>query len=60
MFLLNRLTIGHIISRIENNDKVCDDCIKSIYSSKALNTDYFAFVQIKEYKTGCLKHVTNK
>jgi len=40
------------ISRIENNDKVCDGCINSVCSSKLLKTEYSAFVQIKEYKTG--------
>lgn len=60
LILFNCLTIGYIISRIENNDKVCDGCINSVCSSKPLKTDYSAFVQIKEYKTGCLKYVTEE
>lgn len=60
MNFLLLLTIGYIISRIENNDKVCDGCINSVCSSKPLKTDYSAFVQIKEYKTGCLKYVTEE
>lgn len=57
---MNCLTIGYIISRIENNDQVCDGCINSVCSSKPLKTDYSTFVQIKEYKTGCLKYVTEE
>lgn len=49
---------GYIVSRVENNDKVCNECVSSVCSREPINTNYSAYVALKEWKAGSLKIVT--
>lgn len=49
---------GYLLSRVENNDKVCKVCVGSVCCNTLPTAIYSTFVALKEFKPGCLKYVT--
>lgn len=45
---------GYIFSRIANNNRVCDACIKRYSSKRPTIYKYAKFTLAKQYKSGCL------
>jgi len=50
--------LGYIISRVKANDKVCQDCLLNVCVKEPLKTEYSIFLNLKEYKQGCLNHAS--
>lgn len=51
---------GYIVSRIENSETCCENCIASVCAFEPIVAEYTALVRLKEFKIGCLKYVTDK
>lgn len=49
---------GYIVSRIENSETCCENCIASVCAFEPIVAEYTALVRLKEFKIGCLKYVT--
>ena len=50
---------GYIVSRIENSETCCKNCIASVCAFEPMLAEYTALVRLKEFKIGCLKYVTD-
>jgi len=51
---------GYIVSRIENSETCCENCIASVCAFEPMVAEYTALVRLKEFKIDCLKYVTDK
>jgi len=52
------LYLGYIISRVKANDKVCQECFLNVCVKEPLESEYSTFLNLKEYKQGCLNRAS--
>jgi len=54
------LLTGYIVSKIENSETCCANCIASVCTFEPMVAEYTALVRLKEFKIDCLKYVSDK
>jgi len=53
---LNITGKAYIVSRIENSETCCANCIASVCTFEPMVAEYTALVRLKEFKIGYLKY----